>query len=142
MALDCAAGIASTESLSVGNASSTAGISRYGLSGMSLWGEVEPRPEKRHVAEMITKRYINRRRNGLFLFIELQSYGKIRYHGTLSVEKAAGKPSESVNASVAQEWPPAAHILRAFHIYFHNGRLSFVGRGAVEKFALRTCHEA
>ncbi len=55
---------------------------------------------------------------------------------TLSVEKAAGKPSESINASVAQEWPPAAHILRAFHIDFHNGRLSLVGRGAVEKFAL------
>ena len=46
-----------------------------------------------------------------------------------------------VDATIAQEWPPATYILRTFHINFHYHILRAVISGLCEKFPLRTRNE-
>ncbi len=60
----------------------------------------------------------------------------------VSVAEAAGEGSVEVDAAVAQEGPPAADVLAAFHVNVDNGNFFAVVGRAEEKFALRTCHEA
>lgn len=57
------------------------------------------------------------------------------------VQEAGCKTRVGVDAAVAQERPPAAHLLAPGEVYVDALRGFGVGRGAVKEFALRTSHE-
>ena len=57
------------------------------------------------------------------------------------VSESLCKLSELVDAPIAEERPPAAHILASLHVYVDDDALLFVGRCLIEQFALWTCHE-
>jgi len=58
------------------------------------------------------------------------------------VQEAGCNTRVGVDASVAQERPPAAHLLAPGEVYVHALRVFGIGRGAVKEFALRAGHEA
>ena len=60
----------------------------------------------------------------------------------VSVDKASCERCKLLDASVAQEGPPAAHVLASLHVYIHHRHLFFGLAGLVQNLSLRTGHEA
>lgn len=56
----------------------------------------------------------------------------------LLVNKPLHNVAILVDATVAKEWPPTAHILTMFQVYLNNDTFFLVRRRAIEHFALRT----
>lgn len=54
-----------------------------------------------------------------------------------SVVEAAEDGGVGVDAAVAEEWPPAAHLLAAAHVDVDDGGCLTVGGGVVKELALR-----
>ena len=59
----------------------------------------------------------------------------------LLVNESLGQRTVVLNAAVAQERPPAAHLLGALHIDVDNDGHFLVGRTFVEQLALRSGYE-
>lgn len=60
---------------------------------------------------------------------------------TFSVAEAACQVVEVFNAAIAEEGPPATHVLAATQVHFHHCHLFFVLLSAEEKFSLRSGDE-
>ena len=57
------------------------------------------------------------------------------------VDEAAGEGGKFVDAAVAEERPPAAHILAALHVDVDKVDVFALGVGTEEEFALRAGHK-
>lgn len=74
----------------------------------------------------------------LYLFNSLdKKVTKIIY----SVAESLGEVAIGLDATVAEEGPPAAHLLGALKVYFYHRSGLLVLRSLVEQLALRTSHE-
>ena len=58
-----------------------------------------------------------------------------------SVDEAAREGGKFVDAPIAEERPPAAHVLAALHVDVDKVDVFALGVGTEEEFALRTGHE-
>ena len=54
------------------------------------------------------------------------------------IDKSPGNISVVLDAAVAEEWPPAAHILAVLQVDIYHQALFFLIAGAVVELALRT----
>ena len=57
------------------------------------------------------------------------------------IDKSPGNISVVLDAAVAEEWPPAAHILAVLQVDIYHQALFFLIAGAVVELALRTGYE-
>ena len=57
------------------------------------------------------------------------------------IDKSLGDISVVLDAAVAEEWPPAAHILAVLQVDIYHQALFFLIAGTVVELALRTGNE-